>query len=43
MTHELKVLLLALIFCAALIYVIATLCGIGEKNRKKELADIWGG
>jgi hypothetical protein len=43
MTHELKVRLLALIFCAALVYVIATLCKIGERNRKIELDSIWGG
>lgn len=40
---ESLVLIAALIFCAAVIHVVVTLCKIGERNRKKELADIWGG
>ena len=43
MTHTTTILLIAMAFCAALVAVIATLCRIGEKNRKKELDDIWGG
>ena len=41
--HEATMLVAALIFCAAQSVLILTLCKIGEKNRQKELADLWGG
>ena len=41
--HEATMLVAALIFCAAQSALILTLCKIGEKNRKKELDDIFGG
>jgi hypothetical protein len=40
---ESVILIAALIFCAALVALIATLCKIGERNRKIELDSIWGG
>lgn len=43
MSHEIQVLIGALLFCIALTAVVAGLCRIGEKNRKKELDDIFGG
>lgn len=41
--HEATMLVAALIFCAAQSALILTLCKIGEENRKKELADLFGG
>lgn len=32
-----QIIVLSLLFCAALIALIVTLCRIGEKNRKTEL------
>lgn len=41
--HEATMLVAALIFCAAQSALILTLCKIGERNRKIELADLFGG
>jgi hypothetical protein len=42
-TEKILALWAAAMFCIGTLSLIAALCGIGEKNRKKELADLWGG